>query len=407
MIRKIFFFVLMALPGVGYGQGFQVNLQGQKQNAMAGAGAGLALDEAAIYFNPGAVAMLSKNGINAGASALFFKSAFRESGSAQTFHNLNEIAPPFEFYGAWGPSSEKYKVGIGIYTPFGGLVNWGDQWAGRYTLRSLDFKAIYFQPTLSVKLSDQVALGAGFVYNYGTVNLQKMIPVVDDAGNVGHATLKGTGKGYGWNAGIYFKTESGISIGITHHSKVITKLNNGDALFNVPGSLQSGFPAGNKFNSELPLPATTTLGLGFYPSAKTTIAFDINWVGWHIYKSLNFDYKVQTALLMNSQSPRNYKDAASLKLGIQQDLSPSWQARAGIGYVFSPVLNGYVTPEVPDANRVVLSAGLGYRINNLKIDASFLFEDLQQRNQTNLETSLSGAFKTLIYVPGISFSYQF
>src|SRR5690606_34771091 len=110
------------------------------------------------------------------------------------------------------------------------------------------------------------------------------------------------------------------SIGITHHSKVITKLNNGDASFDVPGSLRSNFPEGNTFNAELPLPATTSLGFGFYPSTKTTIALDINWVQWHIYKSLNFDYKVETAALQDSKSPRNYKDAAALKLGIQQDL---------------------------------------------------------------------------------------
>ncbi len=404
MIKKLILAALSAMPIAIFAQGFQVNLHGQKQIGMAGAGIGLALDEAAVFFNPGAVTMLSKNSFSAGVSPVFFKSAFQRTGSNLTENNENEIATPIQVYGVWGPKSGKYKLGLGVYTPFGGLNNWGENWSGQYAITLLDLKAIYVQPTLSVKINDNIGIGAGFVYNHGTVDLQRRIPISNANGQPGKATLKGSGEGYGWNAGIYFKTESNVTIGVTHRSKVVTKLNDGDAIFDVPASLAASFPT--KFSAELPLPATTSIGFGYSPNTKTTIALDANWVHWNVYKSLDFDYD-NNARIPDTESPRNYGDGAAIRLGAQQQCSNKFAFRAGVGYVFSPVKDGYVTPEVPDANRILLSAGLSYNVTQkLGINASFLFEGIDKRTSTNIETNLSGTYKSNVYIPGISISYN-
>lgn len=147
MTNKIVFGVLLSISSVAvFGQGFQVNLQGQKQIGMAGAGVGLALDEASVFYNPGAVSMLDKNAISAGISPVFFKSAFLQRGSNHVEYNKDEVATPIQVYGVWGPKSGKYKLGLGVYTPFGGLNNWGEDWSGKYAITSLDLKAIYIQP---------------------------------------------------------------------------------------------------------------------------------------------------------------------------------------------------------------------------------------------------------------------
>ncbi len=406
MIKKLLLGACLAMPATLFAQGFQVNLQGQKQIGMASAGTGLAMDGSSLFFNPGAMSMLSGNEINLGGSPLFFKSAFLQAGSSTVDHNKDEIATPFQAYAVFGPKSNKFKFGLGVYTPFGGLVNWGDQWSGRYSLISLDLKAIYVQPTLSVKITDHIGIGAGFVYNHGEVNLQRAIPVSKADGSDSKATLKGSGEGYGWNAGIYFKTLSGVTIGFSHRSKVVTKLKDGDAIFELPAFLQAGAP--DKFNSELPLPATTTLGLGFYPSSKTTVAFDVNWVHWNVYKVLAFDYNnAPGSRIQDTNSPRNYSDGAALRLGIDHRPTAKVALRAGVGYAFTPVKDGYVTPEAPDANRLILSAGFGYKFSpKFDLDLSFLYEDIEKRTQTNDESGLSGTFKTNVYIPGIGISYK-
>jgi long-chain fatty acid transport protein len=57
-------------PGIIYAQGFRLTLNGQKQIGMGHTGTGLLQDGASIAFNPGAVAMLPENYIQAGISPL-------------------------------------------------------------------------------------------------------------------------------------------------------------------------------------------------------------------------------------------------------------------------------------------------------------------------------------------------
>ena len=272
-MKKLLLLVFALMPVISFAQGFQVNLEGEKQIGMGHTGVGLAQDGASIFFNPGAVVMLPGNYIQGGISPLLFRSVFNPSGTDVQDHTANKVATPFTFYAAVGPKSGWWKLGLGVYTPFGGLTDWGNTWEGKYALESLNLKAIYFQPTLSIKLADFVSIGGGFVYNHGSVDLTQAIPLTNSAGQDGQAELKGSGRGYGWNAGIYFKTVSGTTIGITHRSEVNTVISTGDAIFTVPASLQAQFPQPNTFYASIPLPSTTAIGFGFHPTPKMDTGF--------------------------------------------------------------------------------------------------------------------------------------
>ena len=406
-MKKLLLLALALVPLLSFSQGFQVNLEGEKQIGMGHTGTGVLTDGASVFFNPGAVAILPQNYIQAGISPLVFQSVFNPTGSDAQYHTLNKVATPFTFYAAVGPKSARWKLGFGIYTPFGGLTDWGDNWIGKYSLESLNLKAIYFQPTLSVRLTNFLSVGAGFVYNHATVDLTQAIPLSNSSGQDGQAEVKGNGKGYGWNAGIYIKASSELTIGLTHRSGVSTTVSNGDAIFKVPTSLQANFPQPNTFSSTIPLPATNSIGLGFYPTKKWTVAVDANLVNWSSYKALAFDYKTNTAALQDTYEQRNYKNAVSLRAGAQYMQTDNLALRIGGGYASTAVSDGYVTPEAPDANRVYFTAGAGYTMaKHLDIDISFEYEHLMSRTQTNTQTQLSGTFKTNVYIPGISLAYH-
>jgi len=407
-MRRLLLIALALFPALAIAQGFQVNLHGEKQVGMGNTGTGLLQDGASVLFNPGAVAMLPQNYIQGSISPLFFNSAFQSTGSNVQYNTATKIATPFTGYAVWGPKSAPWKIGLGVYTPFGGLTDWGNSWEGKYVLESLNLKAIYIQPTISVKLTDYLSIGGGFVYNYGSVDLTKAIPVTNSAGQDGQAELKGSGKGYGWNAGIYIKTESGITFGITHRSEVNTKIDGGDALFtNIAPSVKANFPDGNQFSSQIPLPSTTSLGMGIYPCDKWTIGIDFNVVRWDVYKSLDFTYTEPVAGSLTTSSARNYKDALDIRGGAEYRATSKVALRFGGGFASTAVRDGYVTPEAPDANRVYGTLGFGYKVgNSLDLDVSFEYEHLMSRTQTNLESNLSGTFKTEVIIPGISLAYH-
>ncbi|MET3979177.1 long-chain fatty acid transport protein [Mucilaginibacter sp. UYP25] len=406
-MKKLLLLLMWLAPGVIYAQGFMVNLNGQKQIGMGHTGTGLSQDGASVVFNPGAMAMLSENYLQAGISPLFFKSGFQGAGASGTAFTKEKVATPFNAYVVWGPKGARWKVGLGVYTPFGGLTDWGSNWQGKYVLESLDLKAIFFQPTVSYKLTDYLSVGAGFVYNHASVDLQRAIPVSGPDGNHGQARLTGGGRGYGWNAGIFIKPSNKFTIGLDYRSRVNTTIKKGDAFFSVANSLQANFPQPNYFKAGIPLPANASIGFGYTPDTKWTLAFDANFVGWHSYKALAFDYTSNTATLADTYSPRNYKDAFSLRGGAQYKTSDKVAVRLGGGYASTAVKDGYVTPEVPDANRYYLTAGLGYKLTRkLDLDLSFEYEHLFSRFQTNIESNLSGTFKSNVYIPGVSISYH-
>lgn len=406
-MRKLILLLLAIMPAIALAQGFQVNLHGQKQIGMGHTGTGLLQDGASVLFNPGAVAMLPENYIQAGVSPLFFKSDFNPSGTTDQFRNSNKVATPFTAYGVWGPKNSRWKLGLGVYTPFGGLTDWGNNWTGKYALESLNLKAIYFQPTLSVKVTDFLSLGAGFVYNHGSVDLTRAIPLANSSGQDGQAELKGAGHGYGWNAGAFFKTNIGLTVGLDYRSQVNTTVKNGDAIFKVANSVQPNFPQPNTFTATIPLPSTSSIGLGYQATDKWLFAVDVNFVKWNVYKVLGFDYAKNTSALQDTYSPRNYKNAWTFRGGGQYKATDKVFLRFGGGYAGTAVEDGYVTPEAPDANRYYFTGGLGYKLaKRLDLDLSFEYEHLMSRTQTNIESQLSGTFKTNVYIPGVSLAYH-
>ena len=405
-MKKIVALLTICSPFFLNAQGFQVNLQGQKQQGMGGTGVAYMQDGAALFFNPGGVSFLKHNSISIGGSPVISYGQYTDAASNTVSETKSPVSYPFTGYVVLGKKDSKLKYGIAAYTPFGSIVDWQDGWTGRFVLTHLQLQSIFIQPTISYKLSDKVGIGAGFVYGMGNVNLQKDIPVVDNKGVYGHATLDGKAQGYGFNAGFYYQPDKKWSIGLTYRSKVQMDLNNGTATFTVPASLSSQFPNG-PFSTSLPLPSVMSAGVAFSPNQKLTLALELNRVGWNVYDTLSFHYQNQTASLQDTKSPRMYKNTLSYRIGAQYAINSKLDARLGIKYLMTPVQSGYVNPDVPDANHFNYSAGLGYKLgSHFVVDASFTFEQMV-RNDKTIETNMNGTYITNLFIPGFSIAYNF
>lgn len=410
---KLFLAALGCLPLLIHAQGFQVNLQGQKQQGMGGAGSALMQDGAAIFFNPGGVSFLKENSIDLSANAVIANSAYRDANTNSFARSTSPMATPFAAYAVWGitdSTKSKYirnlKIGFGAYTPFGSIVSWQDGWTGRFALTSLKLKAIFYQPTVSYKICDKLGIGAGFVYATGDVELKQDLPVIDANGNYGKADLKGKAKANGYNVGIYYQPCSKLSLALAYRSQINMKLSNGEATFTVPSALAANFPNG-PFSAKLALPSVATLGAALTATEKLAFALDINYIGWKAYDTLAFDYKNNTTTLADTKLPRCYKNTFAFRYGAQYNITGNFVARLGMGISLTPIKAGYVTPELPDANRVNLMAGIGYKIRkHFVIDASYTFEHFTRKDK-NIALNLDGTYKTYISAIGLSLIYNF
>ena len=390
-------------------QGFQVNLQGQAQQAMGGAGTALMQDGSAVFFNPGGMSFLNENSILAGATATIANATFLDADNNSSAKTVSPVSTPFAAYGVYGTKDGKlknFKFGMGAYTPFGSIVTWEPGWTGRFALTSLKLLAIFYQPTVSYKICEKLGVGAGFVLANGNVELKEDINVIDANGNYGSADLKGAATGYGYNAGIYYKPCPKFSVGLTYRSQVNMKVSNGTATLTVPTSLATNIPSG-PFSSSLSLPSVLTLGFSDSLTSKLILALDINYIGWKCYDTLAFDYKNNTPQFQDTKLPRDYKNTFAFRLGGQYQVTDKFIARAGLSVELTPIESGYVTPELPDANRLNFTLGAGYKINkHFVIDASYTYEHFS-RTDNNTALQLNGTYKTYLSAPGLSLIYKF
>lgn len=410
LMKKICILLLAALSfgsKNSLAQGYQVNFQGQKQQGMASAGTALPQDGSSLFFNPGSSVFLKRSSVNVGFTPVFANILFEEANTQLEARTNSPMGTPFSFYALYKPEEEsKLAYGLAVYTPFGSTVQWEDGWMGRFALTRLQLRSIFFQPTVSYKLNERIGIGAGFVFCTGKVNLQKDIPVMDSTGTYGSAELSGSAIGFGANAGIYFKANDQLSFGLTYRSQVNMTVEEGQASFSVPSSLEPNFPNGT-FSSSLPLPQVLSFGVAYEPMDKLKMVFDINYVGWKAYDTLAFDYAQNTASLLDTRSARRYENSFSFRLGAQYMLTESWAIRLGAAYGMTPVQDGYVTPETPDGNRISYTFGTGYKLgDHFEFDASVLITKVR-RTDTNLETNLSGTFTTIAVAPGLSLIYNF
>lgn len=416
--------IVVSLSSQAWASGFQVLLQGNRQTAMGNVGVSLAPDSYSLFFNPGALGMMDYNQISVGTNLIFSNNIFWNSQveySNYTAETDNPVGTPFHFYGVWGPQDTNIKFGVGVYTPYGSGVKWGDDWLGANVLEQISLQAIYIQPTVSYKLADWLSVGGGFVYAIGGVNLQRSLPIASEGDP--SVELDGSASGVGYNLGVLLKAGSKFNFGINYRSRVDMEVDGGDATFNdIPNALTQFFPAGNTFDASLALPSNFTVGATYFASDKLQISAEANYVGWSAYDTLAFDFETNTLQLSDSKSPRNYESSWVFKLGGEYKIDDKLALRAGAYYDQTPVQQGYMTPETPDADRLGLTLGIGYQVSdNFSVDLSFLYIDGKERTQTFAEAAeagtyvpgagrqdvIPGTYELNALIPGISLNYNF
>ena len=437
--------VLLVSASAASASGFQVNLGGQKNIGMGGVGVGLSLDQAAMFYNPGALAMVRENGVQLGFNGAIARSSYRSTDGGDQRQLDNKLVTPFNFYAGFGPKDAKYKFGVAVYTPYGSTLKYADGWEGRYALTEITLQSVYVQPTASYAITPTLSVGAGLmILAYGSVNLQKDLPLPTGPG---HITLDGKTKTqFGYNAGIFFKPSDKMSVGVSYRSKIDATVDNGAVTYSglatggSANSINRSFTATN-FSATLPLPAVANIGIGITPTDKLTIGLDASLTFWSAYRTLDFSFSGNngnaaatavagenadgrvgsttvngvTTFNTSSTSKRYYQDALAFRLGGQYKVDDKLTVRLGTSYDFSAVKDGYVGPETPDADRIIGTAGLSYQATeHFGVDASFLFEAFRQRTQTQAQLQdngttdrVAGTYRTDIFIPGIGLHYKF
>lgn len=389
--------------------GYQVVLQGSRVTAMGNCAVGFRSGAPSLFFNPGAMAF-EQSSVMLGANFVSSSVQYVGTNSFTAEETSSPTSTPFFLYGIYG-INEKLKVGLGVVTPFGSTVTWGNEWSGRYSLNELSLAAIVVQPTVSYQVTEKFGIGAGLDIAFGSVSLQRSIPIAQ-ANSESSILLEGSAApSVGFNVGAYYEINDKISLGANYRSKIDLTVEDGDAKFDVPNIplIQNNFQA-KKFNSTLPLPSVLTLGAGIKPNEKLQLALEWSMTGWSAYEELKFEYDAPVLGATETVSERQYENSSTFRLGAEYMATKSLALRAGVYYDQTAVKDGYITPETPDANTLGYTLGLGYTIGDkFTLDVHYLLVDKAERENVAAPKSggINGTFEAGANVFGFGLSYKF
>ena len=401
ILSAMIFFLVSAVAFAG---GYQVSLHGQKQIGMGLIGTSLSMDGSAAFYNPGALAMMPDQlSIMGGASGIFASTAFRmKQPSIYEAKTDNPMGTPFYFYAA-GMITDRLAAGLAVNTPYGNSLKWEDGWAGRHLIDEISLMAITIQPTVSYKITENISIGAGFVYAIGAVDMKRALPVQDRTAE-GQVSIEGSTANFGFNAGVLYASDMGLNFGVSYRSRIDMEVDDGDAVFSVPASLKPGFPD-SKVETMLPLPANLDIGLSYEISRDLMIGMALNYVFWDAYEELSFTFEQNPDL--SDASPRDYSNTLIVRLGGQYRVNDALYLRAGGYYDPSPVNEIFFSPETPSLDNLAFTGGLSFLpMHNLSIDLSLLFILGLEGEREFAPANFGGTYKSRIMIPGIGISYS-
>ncbi len=383
--------------------GYRIPEQSVKSMATSGAYIANANGADSAYFNPANMAFNENKSFIEGALTYIGLSTIKyKDNRVATFNAESESETfflPTLFY-----SSKDYqgiRYGFSLTVPAGLTRRWESPFAKTFA-KKFALEVIELNPSLSYKINNQFALGAGarVIYSNGIVK--------SDGTGIGKPAIRdmeGDTIEYGYNVALAYKPINNLNISATYRSNVDLNEDGNAKLYLSGTKLYDGGAS-----VAIPLPAVGALAIAYNFGATTLEAvYDITY--WSEYKDLDFEYKssVPIALKAAFDDPKakNWEDSQAIRLGITHQLNNKITLMGGFAIDENPVPENRLSFELPDADAKLYSAGINYKYSEeIEFGASFLYDQKDDRSVKNSEIDgeFTGSSATLVTF-GASYKY--
>ncbi len=461
MKKIILLFVACIVFGVVLAEGYQVNVLSTKQTGMGHVGTGMKLGAESMHFNPAGLAFL-KSTFDFSAGVSFVNSDVKYKNGDYVAKTNNSVSTPLYIYGGF-KIYDNFSAGIAFTTPYGSSLEWGKNWKGANLIQDIALKAYVIQPTFAYKITERLSIGVGLDLAIGQVKLSRAMMSADEfqllGGVIGQlpnlpdeqkqmvsgmisklngsvpvsATLDGKTKvRAGFNIGVMYDVCDKVTFGLSYRSKLLMKVKEGEAvvdyaslqveqLFGILSTVTGGkvtIPPLNEgtFKAELPLPSNLSFGVSYRPSERWEVAFDLQYVGWQAYDSLNVVFTPNVLNGYTIKAEKNYKNTLITRVGAQFKTTERLDIRAGVYFDQSPIRSNNFNPETPGMNKLGTSLGLSFApLKRLQIDLAFLYihgigrtGSYRLKNMiTNVNETFEGKYSSNAFTASLGVAYRF
>jgi long-chain fatty acid transport protein len=428
MTRRVWAIILCgfswsALPV--FAQGYGVYEQGACAAGRGGAGVAAPCgDGSSIFFNPAGLAFESGILLSAGGSIISPRGNFTADVTERIsrLSERNYIAPAVYYRQDLG---RRAAFGVGLFAPYGLTTEWPTDSEGRFLGYKSVAESVYIQPTVALRVHERVAVGAGLDITYLQVQLRRRVDLstqpLPGAPNLTFAALgvppgtdfadlnlTGNQTHVGFHAGVLVKLDHRVSLGARFLSGQNVEITDGELEtqqiatgLRTPAPL-AGIPAGTPLDSlvapafaqggplstgqrasaALPLPAQFVVGGAVNVTRALQLLADYQFTNWSAFDRL----ELNTELAPRTVIVEDFRDSHDVRVGAEHTLSDRTTLRGGFVANTAGAPDQTVTPNLPEAARVQIAAGLGQRLaDRLWVDLYYLhlFQDDRRGRTTD------------------------
>jgi len=346
------------------------------------------LNNAAIlFFNPAGIAYLEGLALSAGDTMVFPTFSYSDpNGQNPKASTVNPVVAPAHFYATYSGRIHpggRLGGGIGANFPFGLTIEWDDDFAGRHLLTKSRLLMPHFYAGLSYSPIPALSLGANLVVCPASVYMKQYLGrefafTGDDGQPVdAYAEMGGRALGVGFSAGIQARPTDWLYLGLIYRRGMTLEME-GDAHFEFSNLADQPFhdqPVKTTFE----LPDIIALGIGTR-IGRWYGEIDIDYTFWSVFREIPLDFPEDRTGQLSRSIPEYWKDGFTFRLGNEISITDSLQVVFGGGYDQNPAPDDYLSPMLPDSDRIFAALGAGYQFDfGLTLDMSYMFTFFEDR----------------------------
>jgi long-chain fatty acid transport protein len=359
--------MLLILPSIGHAGGLYLNEFGTPSMGVAGAGANaVASDASTSFHNPAGMTRIKSKELMVTAGLLNSIVKFDpDSDTPVPGGDGGDAGGPGPIIGGFyvHSLSDRWKLGANLVTISGAVLDYDDDWTGRYQNTEVTLLTMTFSPTIAYRVNDWLSLGGGPQIMYADLEMKAKAPLPGPGGREGEVTIDGNDVAFGFGLGALFELNERTRFGLVYQSEIEPEFD-GDVDLSPPG-----LTAGT--DTEITLARFIKLSGYHELNDQWALLGTIGWEDWSSFKDVNISTDSGSADI-----PRDWHDTWKFAAGVHYRPVKKWLLQLGMSYDTSPVDKEDRTADMPIDRQIRYATGIQYKWSErLSTGAQFVYAD--------------------------------
>ncbi|MGD9185012.1 MAG: outer membrane protein transport protein [Desulfobacterales bacterium] len=364
LLVALCFILILGIPMVSTAGGLYLNEFGTPSMGVAGAGANAVASDASTSFH-NAAGMTRIKGTELMGTAGVLNSTVKFDPDADT------PIPGGDGGDAGGPGpiiggfyvhslSDKWKLGASLITISGAILDYDDDWTGRYLNTDVNLLTMTFYPSVAYRVNNWLSLGGGPQLMYANLELKAKAPPPTGFGEV---KIDGDDFAFGFGLGALFELSERTRFGVVYQSEIEPEFD-GDVKVSPPGLAVST-------DTKITLARFVKVSGYHELNDQWALLGTVGWEDWSAFKDVN----ISTG--RGSQKiPRNWDDTWKFAAGVHYRPVEKWLLQLGFSYDSNPVDSDDRTPDMPIDRQIRYATGVQYQWSDrLSVGGQFVYAD--------------------------------